>query len=422
MKKTTILLFVFSAIFAYSQSNEQNKIIIDTVEFHFKLKDIADITSFVPQIKSGVNSVTQKIINEDLRTYFQASSIKQDSVAYVKELFEYFHVENLEEYFEKQEDYKLDNPYYKVRNPNYFGDELEEDFKIEYLSENLLNITIDSQILPYGGQYQFFFESVRYDLRTGNKLDFNDFFSISKEVLNQNLQENGYWFIWNNETLKMDKKPFGLYDVEYIIDDLDFGKNTCNGFYFSTFEDEIYLMIKLKCMTTYIMDYGIPLEKLKTHIEYFEFKNLFQLWGENPFSLIGQDYAKLGNKVEFKNYFIKHIGGYLLPKDNFETVFGISEYWSFEKRFLLFYKFIDSKQIITDILEIDKKDLKSRKLTEYCSTKNGLDSEIIAIVKASDSEYYTEIIKAWKANRKNGKFEKINRKEVKKCRNENYGI
>jgi hypothetical protein len=290
------------------------------------------------------------------------------------------------------------------------------------LSENLLNISISNQILPYGGQYQFFFESICYDLRTGNKLDFGNFFSLSKETLNQSLQESGYWFEWNNETQKTDKNPFGLYHEEYIIDDFSFGKEACNDFYFNTSGNEIYLMIKLKCMGKYLMDYGIPIEKLKPYIEYFEFKNQFQLWGENINSLIGQDYSKLGNKVVFKDYSIQQIGGHLLPKDNFDTDFGIAEYRSSERRFLLFYKIGNSNKIVTDILEIDKKDLENRKLTEYCSTKNGFDSEIIAIVKDSDTEFHTKIIKAWKTNRKSGKFEKVSKRKITKCGNESYGI
>lgn len=422
MKKIAILLFVFSVVCAYSQPNVKNKIVIDTVEFHFKLKDITDITSFVPQIKSGVNSVAQKKINEDLRTYFQASSIKQDSLDYVKELFKEFDIENLEEYFEEIESIKEWRGEFIIGNPYYFGDELEEGFKIEYLSENLLNISISNQILPYGGQYQFFFESICYDLRTGNKLDFGDFFSVSKEALNQSLHESGYWFEWNNETQKTDKNPFGLYHEEYIIDDFAFGKEACNDFYFITFEDEIYLMIKLKCVGKYLMDYGIPLEKLKLHIEYFEFKNLFQLWGKTANSLIGQDYSKIGSEIVFEDYSIRHIGGYLLPKDNFDTDFGIAECRSAEKRILLFYKIDDSKKIITDILEINKKDVKDGKLTEYCSTKNGFDSEIIAIVKNSDIEFQSKIIKAWRANRESGKFEKVSKGKITKCGNESYGI
>jgi|SRR5690554_4618508 hypothetical protein len=143
---------------------------------------------------------------------------------------------------------------------------------------------------------------------------------------------------------------------------------------------------------------------------------------KNIFSLIGQDYAKLENKIVFEDYSIQHIGGYLLQKDNFDTDFGIAEYWSLEKRFLLFFKISDSNKIITDILEIDKKDLKNRKLTEYCIAKNGYDSEIVAIVENSDSEFYNKIIKSWRANRKNGKFEKTNKRKIIKCGNESYGI
>lgn len=143
---------------------------------------------------------------------------------------------------------------------------------------------------------------------------------------------------------------------------------------------------------------------------------------KNVYSLIGQDYAKLENKIVFEDYSIQHIGAYLLKKDNFDNDFGIAEYWSLDKRFLLFFRISDFEQIITDILEIDNKDLKNRKLTEYCSAKNGFDSEIVAIVKDSDSEFYTKIIKAWKANRKSGKFEKVNKRKITKCGNENYGI
>lgn len=143
---------------------------------------------------------------------------------------------------------------------------------------------------------------------------------------------------------------------------------------------------------------------------------------KNIFSLIGQDYANLENKIVFEDYSIQHIGAYLLQKDNFDTDFGIAEYWSSEKRFLLLYKINDSKKLITDILEINKKDLKNRKLTEYCITKNGYDFEIVAIVEDSDSEFYSKIIKAWRANRKSGKFEKTNKRKIIKCGNEGYGI
>lgn len=425
MRVTVILsLYFFSILFVHSQPVEQNKIVIDTVEFNFKLKNIADITSFVPQIKSGINSVPQKRINDDLKTYFQASSIKEDSATYVNRLLKQYQVDNLKEYFEKIESTTHWRGEFIVGNPFYYGDELEEFFKIEYVSSNILNISITNQILPYGGQPQSFFISIFYDLRTGDKLNFNDFLSVPKVVLNQNLQESGYWFEWDNETQRIEKRPFGYYQEKYIIDELNFGKDTCYDFYFSTVDNEIYLMIKLKCIHKYMMDFGMPLKKLKPYLEHFEFKNLYNLWGKNASSLIGQDYTKLGHEIVFEDYTIRYIGGELIPEESLDKSYGIAEYRSAEKRFLLFYKSLDTKKTITDILEIHNKELQGNKLANYCFLKSGAGSKIIAIVKNTDPEpeFYTEILKAWKANRETGKFEKVNKRKIKKCGNEGYGL
>jgi hypothetical protein len=121
---------------------------------------------------------------------------------------------------------------------------------------------------------------------------------------------------------------------------------------------------------------------------------------------------------------IKNEGGFLLEKGNFDTAFGIAFSHSETQTFLLFFKIENTKKIIIDILAIDKKDLKENKLSEYCYSKNGADSELIAIVKESNlnSKFYTKILKAWRANRKNEKFEKVKPKMIKKCSNESYGI
>jgi len=120
---------------------------------------------------------------------------------------------------------------------------------------------------------------------------------------------------------------------------------------------------------------------------------------------------------------IKSESGFLLQKENFDTDFGIAFSYSDTKTLLLFFKIENTKKIIIDILEIDKKELQGNKLTEYCQTIKGDDAEIIALVKETDnnSEFYTKIKKAWRANRKIGKFEKIAKRKVKKCSNENYG-
>lgn len=120
---------------------------------------------------------------------------------------------------------------------------------------------------------------------------------------------------------------------------------------------------------------------------------------------------------------IKSESGFLLQKENFDTDFGIAFSYSDTQTLLLFFKIENTKKIIIDILEIDKKELQGNKLTEYCHTIKGADAEIIALVKETDKnvEFYTKIKKAWRANRKIGKFEKIAKRKVKKCSNENYG-
>ena len=120
---------------------------------------------------------------------------------------------------------------------------------------------------------------------------------------------------------------------------------------------------------------------------------------------------------------IKSESGFLLQNENFDTDFGIAFSYSDTKTLLLFFKIENTKKIIIDILEIVKKELQGNKLTEYCHTIKGADAEIIALVKETDNnaEFYTKIKKAWRANRKIGKFEKIAKLKVKKCSNENYG-
>jgi hypothetical protein len=73
-----------------------------------------------------------------------------------------------------------------------------EGFEITYLSENILNFTYSYQILPYRGRHQFFFKSIQYDLRTGNKLNFDDFLKIEKDTLISIFRKSGYRIDWQN--------------------------------------------------------------------------------------------------------------------------------------------------------------------------------------------------------------------------------
>jgi hypothetical protein len=144
--------------------------------------------------------------------------------------------------------------------------------------------------------------------------------------------------------------------------------------------------------------------------------------GKNIHSLIGKEFFKLENEIVFEEYVIKQGGGYLLQRDNFDAQFGINFYSSDEKHFLLFSKFSNSRHKILDIIEINKKDFQGKKITEYCSTKKGWSTEIIALVNNTNTEFYTKILKAWRANRKSEKFEKVRPKKIINCGNESFGI
>ena len=156
-----------------------------------------------------------------------------------------------------------------------------------------------------------------------------------------------------------------------------------------------------------------------------------KIWSKNMNSIIGQDYKTLGDTIVLEDQTITKTGsGYMLSKDNKASNedYGIVICRSTKSIFYLFLKFqrIDSekKEIILDILEIDRTYLTGNIMTEYCETKNGSDTEILALVKDTkdNPEFYTKVVKAWKANRKSEKFEKISKKKVKRCGNEGYGI
>lgn len=436
MRAEVILIFFFAFVFAHAHPEDGgNEIKIDTIKVTFRIKDIADITSYVPQIKNGVNDIAKGNINADLKKYFQATSVTLDSAKYVSELLEHFNVKTIQEYFEAKKVLAQGSPYFKEGNPYYYGDQLEEGFCVEYLSENLLNISISTHLLPNGGQPSFFFKSVMYNLTSGSKYDFDDFIFIDKQTLLSVFKKQGYSVSWLSDP----DKPFEIAAIdtsdEYVdkcLQDLFVENDRCVEFYFSRKGNETHLMFKLLCAGPQLLDYGISLNKLLPYLKYYEFKNEYKLWGSDINSIKGLDYLTLGNKMEFDNYSAVNSGsGYLLATDNelSNHQFGIATCHSSKSVFYLFLKYQTisnhSKAIISDILEIQKTDLSTdKKVTEYCETKKGADVEILAIVSChkNNPEYYRKIIKAWRANRKTERFEPFNRKKVKKCGNESYGI
>lgn len=123
-------------------------------------------------------------------------------------------------------------------------------------------------------------------------------------------------------------------------------------------------------------------------------------------------------------------GGYMLKADTaFQQLQYSISYWSGEKN--IYRLFIRSllvngvrKQMVKDVLTIPKAALKGHSLVEQSCYAGNWDEEVIALVKdvKGNPEYFYQIKKAWRANRKTGTFEKLDPARVKKCGNESYGI
>lgn len=413
--KILILFFaLLSSNFGFSQ------IKIDTLEIFYSINGVELIKSNVPQISGKINSVAKAKINSDIKEYFMAS-VHEDSATYVQNLLNEYDLNNLSEYFEK------------IKTGELILNSEGESFEITFISDNILNFTYSHQVLPNGGQYQFYFKSIIYDLGTGEKLDFADFLSIDKENFIKVFRKYGYNISWNSDAYNtFEKVPVDQNDeyIEKNIVDLFKEKDRCIEFYFVRKFNDIKLMFKFLCAGPVLGDYGISLKKLNPYIKYYEFKNEYKLWGKDIKVLKGNDLPP-SNKIEFDDYSITNSGsGYLLPNENklLKDEFGIVICNSSKSLFYLFLKYPNNSKvrnaIVLDILEINRNELSGNyKITEYCETSKGADVEIFALVKENNNaEYFTEIKKAWRANRETGKFEVVVIKKVKKCGNESFGL
>lgn len=388
MKKIILPFFVLISLFAHSQTNKQ--IQIDTLEVHYNIKEIVRLNSLVPQIKSGINSVAQKRINDDIKKHYEYISFNDN--LYTERLINVYELDSING-FEPEE-----------------PDAITEYFTLEFISNNILNLSVFSEIFPYRGRPGYFFKSLFYDLNTGKKLNFSDFFSLSADTLSSIFNSEGYNIVWDNDEMRPIKESYK--------DELLYVDEICPEFYFNNIDSEFHLMIKANCRGPLLQEFAIPLKKLIPYIEHYELKNILQLWGKDINSVIGLYRSEIGNDIVFDDYSVKYLGGFLLST-NGDNSFGIEQYFSNDKRFLLLFTGIN---LIRDVLEIENYELENRILTEYCTTKNGFETEIIALVNPTVSEFHTKIIKAWRANPETGKFEKMNKRKVKKCPNHSYGL
>jgi hypothetical protein len=288
---------------------------------------------------------------------------------------------------------------------------------------------VNRSIEPCGGHGQQYYKSVFYNIVTVNRLKFEDFFKVTEKELITILLQKGYDYADNTEQpLQLDHADLQA-EISRLLNPT--AENAvCTNFHFIKKDRNIHLVIRLGCGNSFKNDVGINLTYLTPYIDYYEFKNQYGLWGKDASQLIGKEVspAKTGNTIIFKDYTITQAGGYIIDYGNkaYNGAFAVNQWHSDKQNFLLFSvrkKENDNFKIL-DVLEINNKDLKNNMLvTEYCET-DVADPEILAIVTDTkdNPEYYTQIIKAWKANRRTGKFEVIQPGTVKRCGNENDGI
>jgi len=428
MKTITTVLLLSIHVLLWGQ---ETTLKIDTLNLEYKIKGIVDITSKVPQLKNVTNPVAEERINSEIKNHFRAN-INVDSAKYGSELIQEYG--SLEEYQQNYEEYVQ-------------YDSHDEWFEFPYFSNNLICFTYLHYFYPYRGQLQTYFETRNFSRRTGKNLQFSDFLSIPKDTLIKIFKEKGYYLALSHPTT-----PGKIgWDTTYLpssgyIDDKNIAKHIvalfdaqekkdysgCTEFFFFRNNGQINLMFSFQCAFKDPVDFCIPLKHLKPYIVFSEFKNEYCLWGNDVNDLIGTSSGDLEGEIVLKSRTITGGGsGFLLVNDSnyLGSNYGIISWYDREFVYKFFMKFEhpDGRRKVTilDILKIKREEFKDGiAFVPYCSTTSGMDNEIVALIKKADgnTEFHTKILKAWRVNRKTGKFEKIPKETVKKCYNEDYGI
>ena len=152
-------------------------------------------------------------------------------------------------------------------------------------------------------------------------------------------------------------------------------------------------------------------------------------YGRSAASLIGT-YLSDADSIRFDDFWMYDGGGFLLEDDGLYKgkVFAVGYWNSKDHTFRIFCRIVlvygSRKNLVTDVLQLPKTELNGYHIVEQSCLTDKWDPEIIALVKdaKNNPEYFHIIKKAWRANRKTGKFEKIPARKVKKCGNESDGI
>ena len=138
-------------------------------------------------------------------------------------------------------------------------------------------------------------------------------------------------------------------------------------------------------------------------------------------SIFLKQYRDINEFECFKDF--TQIGSAIIGETN-KFNFGITQIKDKELNVILFNKVVPGIKSTFEIL--DTLQIRNLKETEYisyqlCRKDSINDSEIIAIVLFEDTEYFTKVLKAWRANRKTGKIIEIGTTGID-CINEGYGV
>ncbi len=410
------ILFLTKA--GYSQLNTKYR--IDTLQLRYTIPGVVNLFSVAPQLEGEINGQVKEAVNRDLRNHFMAA-LHEDSAAYVQKLMTEYNVKDLEGY----------------RNlmAESGPDEFSEDYRLPYTSDELLSFTYASTLYPAGGRPQFTFESKTYDLKTGDAVTFNELLSIEPGQFKDVFQKKGYYM----EELSIPDTPFVKVPVSVGMEDMDeFMKSLyaiedagCVAYYLEKTDSGLHLMFNYQCNGPAMFTFGIDLNELKPWLEHPALRNMYRSWGDNIFSLKGTILPVKTDSICFGEYTIRNGGGYTITSgDTTNKNKHFISYWNAaDAAYYIFERGVSKaenrKRMVLDVLEIKKSELAGDGIVvEGCETATGRDAELMALVKKQkgNPEYYTKIIKAWRANRVSGKFEPVERTKIKRCANESDGI
>jgi hypothetical protein len=138
-------------------------------------------------------------------------------------------------------------------------------------------------------------------------------------------------------------------------------------------------------------------------------------------SIFLKQYRDINEFEDFKDF--TQISSAIIGETN-KFDFSIAQIKNKELNVILLNKVVPGLKSTFEIL--DTLQIRNLKETEYisyqlCRKDSINDSEIIAVVLFEDTEYFTKVLKAWRANRKTGKIIEIETTGID-CMNEGYGV